>query len=428
MITRRRIGIGIAVVGIGLFGGIVAQKSFLATTPRLAPRRPIIKQGPHARHPFLQWVDMTSQQHGWALNRSDRLLVTWNGGHTWYRTPAVDVTNGPSNTWNATHIQGFYSLNQHDAWVSSTEGIPSSATKRSLLTTYTLYRTTTGGRTWTKLHAPGVGWVDFLTPQRGWFLTFEGVAMGNYPSDLYVTTNGGRRWLRVTATFSESPSGISYAPHIAPNPSNARYITTDLKKGLVFQSAARGWIASVNTNYFGSQRSPVISRTSNGGRSWRWTMFPHEPLPNPTVSNPPQFFPATGRHGLIPLQNSPLAVSGNLAPIQQVVWYQTLDGGNRWTRTGQIVRSTPFSGDVSFVSVSDGWVLWSDRSQHLWHTVNGGHTWTTWVIRAPDHPGVRFAGIDFLTVHCGWAVSVRGQLWSTIDGGKIWTPVVPRNS
>ena len=105
-------GIGIAIVGLSLFGGRVVQKSFLAATPRLAVRMPIIRQGPHARHPFLQWVDR-------ALNRSDRLLVTWNGGHTWNRTPAVEVAGGGIENgtfWNTTQVQGFYALNARDAF------------------------------------------------------------------------------------------------------------------------------------------------------------------------------------------------------------------------------------------------------------------------------------------------------------------------
>ena len=416
MITRRGIGIGIVVVGIVLFGGRVVQKSFLTAASRLAPRMPIIRQGPHARHPFLQWVAMTSQQHGWALNRSDRLLVTWNGGHTWYRTPAVDVANGPSNAWNATHIQGFYALNKRDAW-ASTAGRKQAA----------IYHTSTGGRTWTKLHAPGVGWVDFLTPHRGWLLTFEGVAMGNYPSHLYDTSDGGRQWHLVASTFSNNPNGGAHRD------AQEHPIPSTFKIGLTFQSVTRGWIAAEQPYYNGRIPSPLLYTTYNGGRSWSAMRLPREPGVGSPSGSSPEFFPPIGHKGLVWLSSSPFTLSSHLASTQQMVWYRTTDGGKRWYRMGQIVRATVggnghSSKDVSFISASDGWMLWSDPGQHLWHTVNGGHTWTTWAIRAPDHPEVRFTGINFITALRGWAISVRGQLWATIDGGKIWTPAVAGNS
>ena len=406
MIARRGVGILIGALGIGFFGWALVRGSPTPVgTPRLTAALPTIKQGHPAVHPVLQWVEMTSRQHGWSLNRGDRLLVTWNEGHTWYRTPAVDVANGPSNAWNATHVQGFYALNARDAWVST-------------WVRNGLYRTTNGGRTWVKLQAPGAGWLDFLTPKRGWMLTEGGVAMGTYPSDLYDTIDGGAHWHLVASTFSTRPK--TSRPTLPPN----------LKTGVTFQSPTQGWIASVNSYYYGSQPSPVLSRTTNRGHSWTWAILPREPGTGSPIGNPPEFFPVTGRHGLIPLVSSPFTPSTHLAQTRHIVWYQTNDRGIHWERVGQIMQPTARHSrglDISFISASHGWILWS-QGRHLWHTRNGGRTWTTWTIQTPEHPGVHVAGIDFLTAFYGWAVSIHGHLWSTADGGRIWTPIAAGNS
>ncbi len=151
MVVRRGIGIGLGIFlsSLSLLGARMGQHATIrpAMLGR-ADQQSVMKQGPQATHPHLQWVDMTSAQHGWALNRRDRLLVTWNGGHTWNRTPVIHggYTDGLAGIWNATQVQGFYALNSRDAWDN-------------------LYRTTNGGRTWVKLQAPGGGLARFSHPR-----------------------------------------------------------------------------------------------------------------------------------------------------------------------------------------------------------------------------------------------------------------------
>jgi hypothetical protein len=168
--------------------------------------------------------------------------------------------------------------------------------------------------------------------------------------------------------------------------------------------------------------APPLASTHNGGRTWTLMELPKEPGTGSPTASPPEFFPSTGRYGLIPLQSFPFTPSGHSTRTQALVWYQTTDSGQRWTRVGQITRVNQPTGmgalDVSFVSAADGWVLWG--GQRLWHTDNGGRTWHSWAIHTQAHPGMHLAGIDFLTRHRGWAVSVHGQLWTTEDGGHIW--------
>jgi hypothetical protein len=415
MITRRKmaIGLGIGVAAIALLGSTAAPKP--ALRPILTKPSAVLKEGPPASHPHLQWIDMTSLQHGWALNRRDRLLVTWNGGHSWNRTPVIDKsgTTGLVGLWNATRVQGFDALNSQDAWVST--GIHNG-----------FYRTTNGGQTWITVQAPGAGWLDFLNSQRGWLLTFGGVASGQYPSELYTTTDGGIHWRLVASTSAGATPGIVAKPR-------SDDIPEDLKAGLAFRTVTQGWIAASEPYYMGATPAPALVRTTDGGTTWTSMPLPKEPGTDSPTASPPEFFPSTSPEGLIPVLSNLYTSTAHLRGVQTLAWYQTTDGGKRWIQTGQIIRpirsgkdgiaEDVFNGDLSFVSASDGWVLWSNQGQRLWHTDNGGRTWTSGIIRTEAHPGVRFTDIDFLTTRNGWAVSVQDQLWTTTDGGEAWTPV-----
>ncbi len=201
----------------------------------------------------------------------------------------------------------------------------------------------------------------------------------------------------------------------------------DLKAGLAFRSPTQGWISASEPYYTGVKPAPPLASTHNGGRTWTLMELPKEPGTGSPTASPPEFFPLTGQDGLIPLISWPFTPSEQSTRTQTLVWYQTTDSGQRWTRVGQITRVNQPTGtaalDVSFVSAADGWVLWSKGGQRLWHTDNGGRTWHSWVIHTPAYPGVRLVGIDFLTARQGWAVSVRGQLLTTGDGGHIWNPI-----
>jgi len=103
------------------------------------------------------------------------LFITTNGGATWVRrsTPI-------------TYPDATYFVNAEEGWLEDGSN---------------LYVTDDSGRTWTTLHVPTLGGLDFLTTTRGWsFLPAPGPWTG--PATFFQTTDGGRTWTAVTPTIS----------------------------------------------------------------------------------------------------------------------------------------------------------------------------------------------------------------------------------
>ena len=118
----------------------------------------------------------------------------------------------------------------------------------------------------------------------------------------------------------------------------------------------------------------------------------------------------------------------------------TVDGGAYWTR--QAVASTDEFRGVVFVDAQNGWATSievvhydykgepDDWRGHIWHTANGGTTWTRQ--NMPDNASI-LNRIDFLDAQRGWAVGIkfvgydatfpkhRAMAYYTENGGQTWS-------
>ena len=117
----------------------------------------------------------------------------------------------------------------------------------------------------------------------------------------------------------------------------------------------------------------------------------------------------------------------------------TTDGGQRWTR--QAVATEDEFRSVAFVDDNLGWAT-TVRVMHqdprgepdhwataMWHTVDGGNTWTQQAI--PENASV-LNDVQFLDGQVGWAVGSKlvqeehsryvhaGVIYNTVDGGTTW--------
>ncbi|MDP9236435.1 MAG: hypothetical protein M3P30_03385 [Chloroflexota bacterium] len=91
----------------------------------------------------------------------------------------------------------------------------------------------------------------------------------------------------------------------------------------------------------------------------------------------------------------------------------TPDGGQHW----QAPYWTPYRfTDIAFVSATNGWAIGykqvEDEQGTLFHTDNGGQTWTEALSPANS--------VCFGVEKVGWAASST-ELKHTIDGGSTWT-------
>lgn len=64
----------------------------------------------------------------------------------------------------------------------------------------------------------------------------------------------------------------------------------------------------------------------------------------------------------------------------------------------------------------------------LWHSTNGGRTWTHVIATVPRAAGFRTEGTEWThlvwtTTRVGWATTTTGQVLATVDGGRRWALV-----
>lgn len=116
----------------------------------------------------------------------------------------------------------------------------------------------------------------------------------------------------------------------------------------------------------------------------------------------------------------------------------TGDGGGTWER--QPIATTDVLRAVSFANSSTGWVTairpvhwdWTGDADNwtaaVWHTADGGSTWTKQPLPADAS---LLQGIQFINAQVGWAVGVRyigddpwpehrAVVYHTTDGGQTW--------
>src|SRR5262249_37941945 len=123
--------------------------------------------------------------------------------------------------------------------------------------------------------------------------------------------------------------------------------------------------------------------------------------------------------------------------------YHTADDGKTWLITPMSARIVipPPSAEyqpvpqIEMLSPTDGWMLAVDAAtekQALYQTVDGGQVWTKpaslpdSLVPADQSSGIEFPYIDFLDLRAAWAIDTFGYLQLTNDSGKTWTPLNPR--
>ena len=257
------------------------------------------------------------------------------------------------------------------SFVDKSHGWVTGIDNRAGLTT--VWRTTNGGRTWTKTGSAitagaGVCWVTFVNRTTGLW--------GN--GGLMRTTNGGGLW----QDTSRSP-GLGIV-------NDASFATKTL-----------GWAGCSNGT---SESGGSIAVTTDGGATWTSQM--DLPLPDGSggfsrVSSPTEKRAYVLKWGL-----------------SAGVW-ATMDAGVLWK-----LRELPdipgaYTGfnDIDFPGSQTGWAV-GDLGRIV-KTVNGGEDWK----KQASGVRTRLTAVDFVSTKVGYVVGVGGRVLRTGDGGAHWTKV-----
>lgn len=265
--------------------------------------------------------------------------------------------------------------------------------------TDTVWRSTTGGRTWTSASLPGavceaasVTTLDFVDALHGWVAEMEPTGPVGY---LYASDDGGRSWHPQGRRLPELGAVGFYTP----------------KDGYLGGAQGVDWA------------TPTAYVTHDGGVSWA-----RVPLRLPDL---PSWQSLVGLASFTSALHGVLPVTFDKANTEQVGWYVTDDGGRTWTLRAPTRPVGLIEGNVHYLQVADTsvagpetwWVLARDQGNWSFQvTVDGGATWTTHVL-TPRWPNE--ADLMAVSATTAWVRTGIGALFGTHDGGlsgSVFTP------
>lgn len=314
-----------------------------------------------AQEPEMRDFHLLSPTEGWLL-LGDHLYWTVTGGSTW-----ADIT--PPGCAQCT-IQAVTFVSAQ-GWVVLTQGA------QPISPTYTLARTSDGGRTWRTSvlslfepgepeSLPGAVYLYFLDPRAGWLVVRQATSSNFRVGSLFRTTDGGDTWTQLKIPIGEPVYFVT------------RYL---------------GWTA-------GGVGGGQLYSTQDGGQTWQ-----------------PQAMGATqGRvQRLCYLPHFNSLATGTLPVIKvsdgssRLELYSTSDGGQSWAlSTTALLEPAVTPGQVVTLSAagSHSWLVATPGSPEVVRVSDGGDTN---VIDRSIPLGTGIVELDMVTADVGWAKSISGS-------------------
>ncbi len=333
---------------------------------------------PIVTSPGLAYLHMIDEQNGWGITDT-KVVRTDDGGVTWY-----DAT--PPNPPPLGYSARAEFLDEMHGWVLVADTSNPNAG--------TLYRTSSGGASWTPLSVPfGSGELHFIDQNNGWAMADLGAGAGSMGIAIFQTTDGGQTW---TQTYTNDPNQTGAGDSLP---------LSGIKNGMTVTDMKNAWIGGVTY----ASAIVYLYQTSDAGHTWN---LESAPIPAgyeqaQPVNHGPQFVAPNDAYLPVTMQNQ----YGDMLFI-----YVSHDGGANWALTSTLI---PQGGSMDFVSVNDGFV-WNATAFYVTH--DGAKTWT---VVTPDVAfGENFAGMDFISPTTGFVLTndatSRRTLYKTTDGGATW--------
>jgi photosystem II stability/assembly factor-like uncharacterized protein len=264
---------------------LIATEDFGRTWTDITPTKRVAGSAPPELallHPFFldaehAWVTANDCERGKAV-----LFITASGGRRWARTPI------PASTCNAGAGTTPTFVDERHGWLVHLEPTGASAT---------IQHTVDGGKTWSREQTfSWITGVRFADPRHGWL---AGSNLRGTPG-LFRTSNGGRTWTRISAPLPsccrdwtalfEAPAFLDDEHAVTPvtlRNGNRSTVAFDISAdgGRTWRVAARLPPVRGGSNGFPSTvpvsiasqgdwwvllgRRPILRKTGDGGRTWR---------------------------------------------------------------------------------------------------------------------------------------------------------------
>lgn len=236
---------------------------------------------------------------------------------------------------------------------------------------------------------PGLADVQMVSAGKGFATAVDATAT------LLATSDGGHTWHAVY----RAPKSI-----------------TDID----FVSASIGYLVEAACPANGNPcTNTTLVRTTDGGRTW---------------SSVYGFGQQSATVDFLDAQNGWLLTAPAGGPGSNALFHTT-NGGASWTAMSDPSSTPGFPQAISFISPSQGWLLAGGQpaagiqEKTLYHTSNGGLTWTsvaavsigTHGALPPSGYVASNGGLAFMSGSTGFMALERGGLFVTHDGGQLWT-------
>ena len=342
-----------------------AEPSVPTAKPRVAiPAQPVVEPHLGEGQPVgIDQIEMDSALDGWAIGShpgadpapSIHVLRTHDGGMTW------DEVTPPEDNSLMTDVGGMYSAGSN-AWVF-------------YLGMDRVWRTTTGGLTWTPAeagYAEGqISAFEFTDDQHGWMLQEVESGFGSQLVSLFRTIDGGDTWTEII------------------NPYESEDLQSCRKTGMSFNGTEIGW---VTYDCEGIYLEAFLDISTDGGESWTEGQLP---LMEGAAQSTDQGWCSSSSPRLTGEASGSLIVTcvnnDGSTLAQRAHLYQTEDAGETWE-----IRDYP-GGEPHFFN--DGSILALGRDQYL--STHGGESWTKIKIVSWD------GQYSFVDPSKGWAVATN---------------------
>ena len=291
-------------------------------------------------------VHFIDAQTGWVLASDSKVLHTTDGGQNW---EVLNATTTKSRN-------DLFFIDQNNGWIVGNNAL--------------IMRTTDGGKTWEEQISPVSDEFNFRTVQfvdstHGWiaarkvWMDPEPPINQRFYGHVLRTTDGGQSW------------------------QSADYFSTFSADDLHFINQNEGWLLSTTFDSTWIDWWKAVYHTENGGTTWV------RQSSSSTETDLADIFLIDSNKGWLVGEDD-----WNDGPV----WQTT--NGSFWSDANLGISGDLFG--VQFVGSDDGWI----RSQAaIWHTENGGDSWTT----QTTEPGCAdFNDFHFVSTGQGWIVGDNG--------------------